>query len=68
MGTLSDTILLVGDDPNDVLLIKRGFQHAKLANPLQVVGDGEEAMSYLLGQGADADRVRYPLPCWWSWI
>jgi CheY-like chemotaxis protein len=56
------TILLVEDDPNDVLLIQRAFRKANLINPIQVVGDGEEAVSYLSGEGSYADRRRYPLP------
>jgi CheY-like chemotaxis protein len=55
-------ILLVEDDPNDVLLIRRAFQKAKLNNPLYVVQDGEEAASYLSGQNGYSDRKRFPLP------
>jgi len=54
--------LLAEDDPNDVLLIQRAFQRTHLANPVQVVRDGEEALAYLSGQGAFADRERHPLP------
>jgi CheY-like chemotaxis protein len=56
------TILLVEDDPNDVLLIRRAFRKSDVANPIQVVGDGEEAIAYLSGRGPYADRERYPLP------
>jgi CheY-like chemotaxis protein len=52
----------VEDDPNDVLLIQRAFRKANLVNPIQVVGDGEEAVAYLSGQGVYADRGRHPLP------
>ncbi len=55
-------VLLVEDDPNDVLLIQRAFRKANLVNPLHVAGDGEEAVAYLSGQGAYADRGRHPLP------
>ncbi|MHC4091588.1 MAG: response regulator [Planctomycetota bacterium] len=58
----AETILLVEDDSNDVLLIQRAFSKAKLANPLQVVEDGDEAVAYLSGQGPYADRERSPLP------
>ena len=54
--------MLAEDDPNDVLLIQRAFQRTHLANPVQVVRDGEEALAYLSGQGAFADRERHPLP------
>jgi CheY-like chemotaxis protein len=56
------TILVVEDNPTDVLLIRRAFAQAKLANPVQFVGDGEAAIDYLAGQGAYADRSKFPLP------
>jgi len=62
MSLREGVILLAEDDPNDVLLIQRAFQRTHLANPVQVVHDGEEALAYLSGQGAFADRERHPLP------
>ncbi|HID74249.1 MAG TPA: response regulator [Thermoplasmata archaeon] len=62
MNAENYTILLVEDDPNDVLLIKRAFRKADLANPIQVVEDGERALDYLAGKGEFADRERYPHP------
>ena len=60
---LTDFImLLVEDDPNDILLIQRAFAKACLVNPLKVVRDGEEALNYLSGTGDFADRGRFPLP------
>lgn len=60
---LTDFImLLVEDDPNDILLIQRAFAKACLVNPLKVVRDGEQAINYLSGTGDFADRGRYPLP------
>ena len=55
-------ILLVEDDPNDVLLIQRAFQKAGFRNVLKVVRDGEQAMDYLSGRGNYAQRDRCPLP------
>ena len=55
-------ILLIEDDPNDVLLIQRAFRRAELDIPLRVVRDGREAMAYLQGHGPFDDRVAYPLP------
>ena len=62
MSTREGVILLAEDDPNDVLLIQRAFQRTHVANPMQVVRDGEEALAYLGGQGHFADRDRHPLP------
>jgi len=55
-------VLLAEDDPNDVLLIQRAFQRNHVANPVQVVRDGDEALAYLSGQAPFADRERHPLP------
>ena len=50
-------ILLVEDDHNDVLLIKRAFQKVNIANPIIVVNDGEQAVSYLAGREPYVDRA-----------
>ncbi len=55
-------ILLVEDDPNDILLIRRALEKANVTAPLQIVHDGDAAVAYLAGQGAYADREQYPLP------
>jgi CheY-like chemotaxis protein len=58
----NEFILLVEDDPNDVLLIQRAFQKAGLRNALKVVRDGEQAIDYLSGKGNYSQRDRFPLP------
>lgn len=55
-------VLLAEDDPDDVLLTQLAFERARLANPLAVVRDGEEAVAYLQGQGDYGDRRHYPFP------
>lgn len=55
-------ILVVEDNLDDQLLIRRAFAKAHLANPLHVVGDGDAAVAYLAGEGAYADRAAHPLP------
>ena len=55
-------ILLVEDREDDVLLIRKAFDRASVNNPLYVVRTGEEAISYLEGVGAYANRAEYPLP------
>ena len=61
---MSDTsvILLVEDREDDVLLVRRSFQKVKLINPLVAVRSGEEAISYLNGDGKYANRSEFPLP------
>ena len=48
-------VLLVEDDPGDVLMTREAFEDHKLANTLHVVGDGVEAMQFLRHEGAYAD-------------
>lgn len=58
----SKLILLVEDDPNDVLLIRRAFVKTAPDLQLRVVGDGESARQYLEGTGIFVDRQENPLP------
>ena len=44
-------VLLVEDDPGDVLLIREAFDFNKVHNNLNVVSDGEQALDYLRGVG-----------------
>jgi CheY-like chemotaxis protein len=55
-------ILLAEDREDDVVLIRRAFAKGNVVNPLFVVRDGEEAISYLAGVGRYANRSEYPLP------
>jgi len=55
-------ILLVEDQEEDILLIRRAFKKANFINTLQVVRDGEEAIAYLNGSGKYRNRDEYPLP------
>ncbi|QOC90197.1 response regulator [Micromonospora craniellae] len=52
-------VLLVEDDPGDVLMTREAFEEHKLRNRLNVVSDGAEALAYLRGEGEYADA---PLP------
>ncbi len=56
-------ILLADDDENDVMFLQRAFAQAEIANPLQVVHDGQAAIDYLAGIDGFADRTQFPLPC-----
>src|SRR5262245_13616336 len=57
-----DVILVTEDDPTDVLLLRRAFERAGIPSRLEVVSNGEEAISYLAGEGTYADRNLHPLP------
>jgi CheY-like chemotaxis protein len=61
-GTGLPVILLVEDNPDDVLLARRALKKAALPASMQVVEDGDEAVAYLDGSGRFGDRARHPLP------
>jgi len=41
------TVLLVEDDPGDVVLVREAFEYNKLHNALYVAADGVEALDFL---------------------
>jgi two-component system, chemotaxis family, response regulator Rcp1 len=51
-------ILLVEDNPADVLLIQEAFKEARIGNRISVARDGEEAIQYLRREGSFAEAVR----------
>jgi CheY-like chemotaxis protein len=51
-------VLLVEDDPGDVLLTRDTFEDCHLGLNLHVASDGEEAMHFLRGTGEFAGRPR----------
>src|SRR3954449_5539515 len=48
-------VLLVEDDPGDVLMTREAFADNKVANTLYVVSDGVKAMEFLRKEGEFAD-------------
>jgi CheY-like chemotaxis protein len=56
------SLLVVEDDPNDVMFILRGLKQAGVGDHVQVARDGGEAVAYLEGKGAYHDRTLHPLP------
>jgi CheY-like chemotaxis protein len=48
-------VLLVEDDPGDVLMTREAFQDYKIANELTVVSNGEDAVTFLRKEGGFAD-------------
>jgi CheY-like chemotaxis protein len=55
-------ILLVDDNPHDVVLIRLAFRKGGIIDPIKLVKDGGEAVRYLNGEGVYADRQIHPLP------
>ncbi len=58
----ANSILIVEDDANDILLLRRAFSKAGLVNPVHVASDGDMAVDYLQGNGVYRDRAKHPLP------
>jgi CheY-like chemotaxis protein len=50
-------VLLVEDDPGDVLMTQEAFADHKVHNRLHVVSDGVEAMAFLRKEGSYADAT-----------
>ena len=44
-------VLLVEDDPADVLMTREAFEQHQIRSPLHVVGDGEQALQFLRQSG-----------------
>ncbi|KFU78802.1 Response regulator receiver domain-containing protein [Amycolatopsis lurida] len=51
-------ILLVEDDPGDVLMTQEAFEHHKIRNTLSVVPDGEQALQFLRREAPYEDAQR----------
>lgn len=62
MNVSNQPVLLVEDDENDILFVQRAFKQAGILNPIVVARHGDDAVDYLGGTGAFADRDRHPLP------
>lgn len=55
-------ILLAEDREDDIVLVQRAFAKGAIENPLFVVRDGDDVISYLSGIGKYSNRIEYPLP------
>lgn len=51
-------ILLVEDDPGDVLMTQEAFEHHRIRNPLHVVTDGAAALRFLRREGEHTGATR----------
>lgn len=48
-------ILLVDDNDDDIVLLEESFRDSRFLNLMQIVNDGEEALSYLRREGRHHD-------------
>jgi len=44
------------------MLVRRAFKENQASNPVHAVGNGDEAIQYLAGEGPYADRDAHPFP------
>jgi len=58
----SSTVLLVEDNPDDVLLTKRAFEMTNLNVVLDVACDGQDAVDYIFANGKHSNRDANCLP------
>lgn len=62
MNCQPTSILIVEDEEAHAQLTERAIRKSGNANRIDIVGDGEQAMDYLLNRGKYADKNRYPCP------
>lgn len=62
MKTAHPTILIVDDSEDDQFLIKNAFKKIGVTDPIHTVGDGVEAIAYMMGEGKFADRKKFAYP------
>ena len=55
-------ILLVEDNPSDILLTRRALSKQRIMNPLIVAENGQEALDYLFATGSHAGRDIRQMP------
>jgi CheY-like chemotaxis protein len=60
--TSNDLVLVAEDNPDDALLLRRALDKAGITARIKIVGDGEEMLLYLQGEGSHANRLSSPLP------
>jgi CheY-like chemotaxis protein len=56
------TILVVEDNPEEVILLQRAFENAGMDLAVHFVVNGEEAIDYLSGADRFRNRINFPEP------
>lgn len=57
-----DPILLVEDNPDDVVFMKRAIRQAGILQPFSIAEHGEDAIDYLSRSGKYVDQANAPIP------
>ena len=58
----NETILIVEDEPDAIVLLRRAIEKAGITHPVQSLDHGDRAIAYLNGDGEYGDRKAFPLP------
>jgi CheY-like chemotaxis protein len=56
------TILVIDDDPNDLIFIERAFRAIGVKDPIHTLSGGLEAIAYMMGEGKYSDRRVFAYP------
>jgi CheY-like chemotaxis protein len=62
MNIISDTLLLVEDNRDDVFFLQRALQKANISAPIEVAQDGQAAIDYLKAGIGCRELAPRPLP------
>src|SRR5579862_2650964 len=62
MAQSQESFLLVENEENDIILMRRSFLKLKMLNVLHAVTSGEEARTYLKGEGRYSNRSEFSIP------
>jgi CheY-like chemotaxis protein len=62
MKRMPPTILLIDDDPDDLEILQTTFKGLQSPLTLQTASGGQEALSYLMGEGKYSDRTAFGYP------
>jgi two-component system response regulator len=62
MGMITEEILLIEDNPDDVELTLRAFRKNNISNKITVARDGVEALDYLFCREVYANRNKQEIP------
>ena len=57
-----EIILATDDNRDDLLTLKDALRRARILNRVEAVGNADDTICYLKGEGAYKDRVAYPSP------
>lgn len=62
MKKYHSTIMIVDDDPNDLLFIEKAFRAIGVTDSIHTINGGREAIAYMMGEGKYSDRRLYAYP------